>query len=650
MKSRRSSNGRRPESATKRHLDPELLSLMGLVEAKRHDEVEALARRILNQRPNHSLALKALSFALISTGRHEEALPLLEFAVSRYGTDPELHNNLGIARHYQLRWEDAVLSFRRGLELAPKDYEIWMNLGNAYAGMRRWNEAVPPLLKAIELHPGDYVEAVTALAATLINGNRADEALVCLDQLHEHDPDDLGTLYLLLSASLRTCLWKDFSGQLGRLRRLSDNFSRWVGNPFAAFPLPDVTGEEQLRIAHHMTASQIPKTMLDAPRRETADPDPHRRLRIGYLSADFREHPVGYVLPELIERHSREGFEIVGYSLGKEEKNPQRERLVRAFDGFVDIAELSVREIAGRIASDRVDILVDLMGWTADGRPEVLALRPAPVQAAWLGFPGTLGHPCLADYLIGDPVITPLDHAGCFSETLALLPNCYLPADSTRSLADPPSREAAGLPTTGFVFCSFNNSFKYNPGVWDLWCSILAEAPDSVLWLSAPSAAAQERLRAETASRGVSPERIVFASRTPTLGEHLARLQLADLALDPFPYNSHSTGLDALWAGVPMVSLLGATFPGRVGASELRAVGLSELVCATVADYRERTLELFRDHQRLAALRCKLVEGRTGSALFDMSRFVRDMESLYRQMWQDHLAGRREPIFATSTP
>jgi protein O-GlcNAc transferase len=316
-----------------------------------------------------------------------------------------------------------------------------------------------------------------------------------------------------------------------------------------------------------------------------------------------------------------------------------RQRLRAAFDHFVDLRDCSVIETAERIRADEVDILIDLHGWTADGRPEALALRCAPVQVNWLGYAGTVGHPKLADYLLGDPVVTPLSHAHCYTETLAHLPNCYLPADSTIALAAPPLRRDAGLPEEGFVFCSFNNSYKFNPQVFDIWCRLLLETGDSCLWLSQPGGTAHDRLRKEAESRGVDPARVIFAPRVESKADHLSRLQLADLALDPFPYNSHSTGIDVLWAGVPMVALLGDTFPGRVGASLLHAAGLDELVVGSTDEYYRLALALARTPERLRALRRQLVEQRNRCPLFDMPRFVRSLEEVYFRMWDSALSG-----------
>ena len=631
-------------------LDPEQMALMRLVEACRYGEVEHAARKILGQRPNHHLALKALSFALIGLGRFEDALPVVEYAVSRYAEDAEIQNNLGIVLHSQLRWDEAEACFKRALELQPKDHEIWSNLGVACFKQHRWDEAIRHLLKAIEYHPDDYVIAIGHLADALANANRLDEALVCLKELHKNDPENTLLLCQLLSVSLRNCEWEAFAERHEHLRTVSRDFADAVGGSFGPLAFPGISGDEHRRIAASYVATSLPANILAQPplaARPLAGLE-RRRLKLGYISADFRQHPVGFVVAEMLERHDHSRFETHGYSIGVDDGSALRSRLIKAFDNFVDVAAMSVYETAKTIAKDEIDILIDITGWTTNGRPESLALRCAPVQVNWLGYAGTLGHVRLADYLIGDATVTPLEHAGHFTESLALLPNCYLPADATRTVGLPPGRAEAGLPESGFVFCSFNNGYKFNPVVWDLWCGILDRAPGSVLWLSSPSPTAQTNLRREARARGIDPERIVFAIRTDTQAEHLARLQLADLALDPFPYNSHSTGIDTLWAGVPMVTLRGETFAARVGESLLRAAGLAELVALTPEDYAATALQLYRDKARLAALRRSLVEGRVSLPLFDMRSFTKDLEGLYCRMWQNELDGKREPIVSVS--
>lgn len=631
---------------------PDQQRLLALVAAGNYAALEAEARRVLARSQYDHLALKALSIGLLGQDRIDEAERLLVPAVKLYGTDAELHNNLGIVYSLQLRWDRAIACFDKAIALDAGKFETHKNLGVAYIRMQRWQAAIAPLLRAIELHGGDYVEAVGYLAQSLEYAGHIDEAWTCYRELHDHDPDHAGVLTQLLAANLLRCDWGGFDDLFGRWQRLAGQPGANPGNTFALFAFPGVTGEAHRRFAEAQAAATLPQALLDRPLPATGSaPAPRgERLRIGYLSADFRRHPVGFVIPEVIERHDRSRLQVVGYSLAADDGSAIRRRLADAFDAFVDLENVSPVDAAERIRADGIDILIDLQGYTSNGRPEILAMRPAPVQAGWLGYAGTMGHARLADYLIGDPVATPAAHAGFYTEALAQMPCSYMPADTRRTVAPPPSRAEAGLPDGAFVFCSFNSSYKFNPPVFDLWCRLLQACPDSVLWLSKPGEVAQENLLREAAARGIEPSRILFAPRVEDYAGHLARLALADLALDTFPYNSHSTGVDTLWAGVPMVTCLGDIFPARVGASLLHAAGLAELVAASPEAYLAIALELHRDPVRLRDIRQRLVESRASLPLFDMQRFVADLERLYFRMWDNFSSGRREAILSQSAP
>jgi predicted O-linked N-acetylglucosamine transferase (SPINDLY family) len=304
---------------------------------------------------------------------------------------------------------------------------------------------------------------------------------------------------------------------------------------------------------------------------------------------------------------------------------------------MIPIGALSDRAAAERIAADGVDIVIDINGWTTGQRAAVLAQRPARLQVQWLGHPGTMGAPWI-DYVIADRVIIPPGHEAHFSEKIVRLPHCYQPTDNKRAVGDPRSRAEHGLPDGAFVFCSFNLAHKFTPEVFDVWMKLLAAVDSSVLWLLEPSAAAVAALRQEAAARGIAADRLIFAPRRPS-DQHLARLAHADLALDCFPYGSHTTASDLLWTGVPLVGLMGETFASRVSGSILTAAGLPELVTASLADYHDLALRLARDAAALAALKRKIVDGRTSSALFDTAQFTRHLEQALVAMSERSRAG-----------
>ncbi len=347
----------------------------------------------------------------------------------------------------------------------------------------------------------------------------------------------------------------------------------------------------------------------------------------------------------VVEHHDRTRFEITGISFGWNERGELRPRLVEAFDHFLDVKARSDAEIAGLLREMEIDIAVDLGGYTESARCGILTYRAAPLQVSYLGYPGTTGAEWV-DYIIADSIVAPDADAGFYSETIARLAHCYLPADRKRRIAPvTPSRMALGLPRDGFVFCCFNNNYKFNPEIFGIWMRLLKAVEDSVLWLLTPDAAAVANLRREAVARGVAENRLVFAPYAPADADHLARLRSADLFLDTLPYNAHATANDALWAGLPVITCEGHTFPGRVAASQIKALGLPELISASLADYEALALSLARDRAALSALKLKLARLRNTAPLFDTEAYTRDLESLYLTMWQRQQEGLKpEPI------
>lgn len=614
------------------HLEPELKLMMDRVGEGRFSEVETAARKYLARRPGHPLAMKALGFALIGLQRYRDALPVVIQSLKTNPGDPELLNNLGIVKSELMCWEEAIPLFERAIQLSPQDCDIYMNLGNAYFRKQEWAKAVPPLLKAIELFDGDFVSAIAMLGLTLINSYRYDEALVCLEQLYEADPDDMQILFLNIHASLHSCSWDNFEGKCKRLLNDATTSSRLDDNPFMALSVPGTTGSLIRRIAEAYSVRWLHQ--ISEPLKLQVR-DIEKRIKVGYLSGDFRRHPVGMLLREFIERHDRGKFEWYAFSIGPDDDSEVRKQIADSVDHFVDLKDCGIAETVRRIRETGVDILVDLHGWTALGRPEALAQRCAPVQVNWLGYAGTMGSPMLADYIIADPVALPLEYASDFSEKIVHLPHCYLPVESRVEIPAPPPRCDEGLPESGFVFCSFNASYKFNPGLFEVWCRLLRENPGSVLWLRKPESAAVANLRKEAAKRGIPAERLVFAERIDSQEHHLARLRLADLALDTGPYNSHSTGMEMLLAGIPMVTCIGNLFQARVGASLLYAAGLTELVASSEEDYFSKANRVCKDPNYLAQLKHRLATARATAPLFDMAGFSRDLEAVYLRIWKD---------------
>jgi predicted O-linked N-acetylglucosamine transferase (SPINDLY family) len=369
-------------------------------------------------------------------------------------------------------------------------------------------------------------------------------------------------------------------------------------------------------------------------------------LRIGYISADFRNHPVAHLITDVMAAHDRGQFEVFLYSYGPLTDDQEQRAFEQLADHFTVLNHMDDDEAAKRIRDDDIAVLIDLTGYTIHARPGINALRPAPVIASWIGYVGTMGEPRMADYIIGDAIVTPPEMAAHYSEALALLPECFQPNRALRDLPPPPSGSDEGLPENATVLCSFSSTFKLNPQLWDDWCRILQAVPDAVLWLSPMPQSrplVERNLRNEAAQRGVDPARLIFAHRK-NIDAHRARLALADLALDTFPYNSGATASDTLRAGVPLITRMGETFCSRMAASLLHAVGLPELVTTSPDEYVRLAIALARDNVRRLALRNKLVQRLPGSNLFNPQRLTRQLEALCRAMYGLAQAGQRNTI------
>ena len=592
-------------------------------------EAECCFRRAIVLAPGNAMAHSNLGRALQIRGLDGDALAALRRAVE---LAPELavtHANLAGAYNAVNRYLESEAASRQAIRLDPSQPGALCNLGNALMGQRRYGEAEACYRDALAIDPG-YADARNNLGNLLQVLRRYDEALPCFRTIRDDRGYALGKAF---HCAAQICDWGQRGKDEAALRlRLKQPDTYIDPFDFLALPAPDAA-ELQMRLGHLAATNHFGLGLLEqAPLAEPSSRPARDRLRIGYLSADFHDHATMHLIAGVLAAHDRSRHAIHLYSYGPDADDAYRRQARESADVFRDIRKLTDADAAAQIANDGVDILIELKGYTQDGRLGIAARRPAPVIVSWLGYPGTLGHPRLADYIIGDPVVTPFAAAGQFAETIVQMPHCYQPNDRNRPIGDQPTRVAAGLPETGFVFCSFNQSFKFNPETADVWARLLKAVPGSVLWLLAVGQTAEENLRREFGHRGVAGSSIVFAPVLP-LPQHLGRLPLADLALDTFPVSSHTTGSDALWAGVPMLTLAGNTFAGRVGASLLQAVGLPEMVTDDWDAYFALARELALEPVRLGPLRQRLAQQRLQAPLFDTLRFARDLEAVYQRLW-----------------
>jgi protein O-GlcNAc transferase len=608
---------------------------------RRFEEAEAALHRALELIPDRAETHHALGDVLCALRRFDEGSASFRRALALKPDFAQVHTNLGIALSIQNRLDEAVESLQQALALAPDDAQARMYLGATLADLRKFDDAVASYQGTLAREP-DNARVHCYLGNVLRIQNKLNEAIACFERAVTLAPDDADALTAWFRAKQIICDWSDYYGNEAKVRKAIAVQPSLI--TALALSTLSSTAAEQLNCAREIAASiTVPKAML-LPRRQ---PRSGKRIRLGYLSEDLRQHPVGVLIVEQIERHDRRDFEVIGYSFGPENRTPMRARFTGAFDRFVDIDKMPHRQAAELIHSDAIDILIDLTGYTGYCRPEILACRPASIQVSHLGFPGTMGADFI-DYIIVDPFLVPMDQQPFYSEKLVYLPDCYQPSDTRRKIADPPpTRAACGLPEQGFVFCSFNNAYKITPIVFDIWMRLLKAVPGGVLWLYTTNDLVKQNLRREASVRGVAPERVVFAQPAP-MPEYLARLGLADLFLDTLPYNAGATANDALWAGLPLLTCAGGTYVGRMAGAVLTAARLPELITTSLEAYEGLALRLATEPGLLAGLRQKLARNRSTVPLFDTARFTRNLETAYRRMWEIWRA--RQPPAPISVP
>jgi predicted O-linked N-acetylglucosamine transferase (SPINDLY family) len=594
-------------------------------------------REALCLKPDFADAYFHLGTSLQATGDLAGAVAHYQQAVQFQPTYAAAHNNLGTALQEQGNLPGAIVHYQQALRLQPENVHAHNNLGNAWRVLGNVDGAIASFQEVLRLQPrfpGVHNNLALALYAA---GDLGGAIAQFQEELRLH-PDTAAAVANLLRPLQEAADWAQADALAGHIRHVQNTQPAACFTPFILLTIPS-TAAEQLACAQNWVARQLaPMEQLRPSLGFHFAPAAKVKLRLGYLSSDFREHAVAYLIPEIIERHDREQFEVFAYSHGPDDGSAHRQRLIRAFDRFIDMRDLSSVDAARQIYADGVDILLDLNGHTRGSRMEILALRPAPIQVLYLGYPGTSGAPFI-DYLITDRFLTPPDQQPYFSETFAYLPDSYQPNDRQRQIAGvTPTRRECGLPEEGVVFCCFNNPYKITPAMFDVWMRLLAQTPSSVLWLITNNDLVIANLRREAQARGVDPERVVFAARRP-LAEYQACYRLADLFLDTLPYNAGATASDALWAGLPVLTCAGETCVSRMAGSLLHAMGLPELVTTSLAEYETEVLRLAHTPGVLEALRARLAVQRDSAPLFDSERYTRHLEEVLRTMWHTLVEG-----------
>ncbi len=617
---------------------PEILVNRGtaLSQLERAEEALEMFDKVLAIDPGHAIAFANRAAPLKLLGRHEEALEIHRRILDRNPDDAAALNDCIGALMLLGHPEDALAIFDKLLAAAPDRLEVLRQRADVRRALGRHDQAVEDYDRLLAASARD-AEALFSRAKSLWALGKREAAMESYDQARALDhPRALGDLAM---CRMRVADWSR-AGELADRLRLEIAVGKIV-DPFVTLVF-GLHPRDQLKAASRYVRTRVP----EPPRPFIHSTAPAAdKLRVAYLSSDFRQHPVGVAITELFERHDKAAFETIGVSFGADDASETRARIVAAFDRFHDVASASDWAIAKLLHDLEVHIVVALNGLTGGCRPAVLAHRPAPIQVSYLGYAGTMGAD-FVDYILADATVQPFDQQPFFAEKIVHLPDCYHANDATRRISpQTPSRSELGLPDRGFVFCCFNQAYKIAAPMFDVWMRLLARVEDSVLWLTKMDELTHANLRREAAARGIDPDRLIFAPRIDRIADHLARQRVADLFLDTSPYNAHSTTCDALFAGLPVVTCLGSTFPGRVAASMLTAAGLPQLVTQSLDEYEALALKLATDPALLRSMQRKLKDNRATCPLFDGDRFRRGIEAAYKTMWDIYRRGERPRSF-----
>ena len=613
---------------------PEAWYQLGFAQAELGEKKHALrsleeARvRVLNSAD----AQNSIGLAMLNLGAYQEAERCFVLAVNLRPDFAFAHSNLGKLYEEQKRMQDAEAYFKKALHLDPELAPAHANLGAVLVAQGLDEAAETACRKAIELDAG-LSDAWRNLGSALFGQREYSSAIECFTRAMQLNPDLHYLRSELLEARMNICDWSSFDKDREYLlKTVADKQN--VTTPFSSLWLSSDAAIQKQAGENFVKEKHPPKPDLDPSSAVVI----REKIRIGYFSADFREHPVSQLIAEVFELHDKERFETFAFSFGPDRKDGMRTRVARTFDEFIDVRMMSDKDVARLSREKGIDIAVDLTGFSTHGRTGIFCYRAAPAQVNYLGYPGTMSAPYM-DYIVGDTTVIPEEDASHYSEVVVYLPYCYQPNDNKRQISERPfPRDALGLPVDGFVFCCFNNSYKITPQTFAVWMQLLQKVDGSVLWLMGGNQTLEQNLCEEAGQHGIDGARLVFAEQLP-IEEHLARHRAADLFLDTLPYNAHTTASDALWAGLPVLTQVGTSFASRVAASLLRAIELPELITTSQEEYAALALELALDPDRLSLIKSRLQKNRLTTPLFNTKSYTQYLEEAYIAIHERNCSG-----------
>jgi predicted O-linked N-acetylglucosamine transferase (SPINDLY family) len=579
--------------------------------------------------PNYPEAWLNFGKCLHQLKRHSEALEKYDRAIQLNSFYPEAWNNKGIVLYDLHCYDEALTQYDKAIQLRSDFYEALINKGNALVALSRSDEGLEYYDKAIKLKP-EYSNAWSYKGITLTKLNLYDLAIAHYEQAIRNNINYVFSD--MLSLKMKVCLWDDLDKSI---QYCFDQLEQGdiVIPPFLMLSLlDDPESHQKFSCSYLKVISKVKYNQSKVHLNRSS------KIKLGFFSSDFRDHPVSHLISELLGLINKDFFEIHAFAYGSDSNDQIRQRIINSCNEFHFVDMLSNAEIVSLVKDKCIDIAIDLNGFTHNARTEIFIERCAPLQVNFLGYPGTMGG-VSHDYIIGDKIVIPQEFQHFYSEKIIYLPNCYQPNDSNKEIAKlHTSRSYYGLPDNGFVFCCFNNSFKILPEIFQLWIDILKGVENSVLWLLVDNPTISKNLKAEALNRGICEDRIVFAQRV-TLDIHLARHQFADLFLDTFPYNAHTTASDALRANLPILTYSGKSFASRVAASLLNSLGLNELITYSPEEYKRTAIDLALNPDKLFFIKNKLISNKASSPLFDTVGYARHMETAFKEIYSNFLNG-----------
>ena len=595
------------------------------------DEAVEAFNKALTIKPEYAEAYNNMGVTLKEQGKLEKAIASYNKALSLKPDYAKAYNNMGVTLQDQGKQNEAIEAYNNALAIKPDYAEAYNNMGIAFKKQGKQDKALEAFNKAIAIKP-DYARAYNNMGATLNDHGKLEEAIEALNKAIAIKPDYEASRASKLYLQALICDWDNIAEDVNLIPRLGT--SEEDISPFALLSLEDApdTHFTRSKIFAKAKFPQKPLPLLGIPSQMP------KRLRIGYFSADFHEHATMYLMAQIFTVHDKAQYEIFAYSYGSNSHSAMQNRLINEVDTFHDISQLNNTDIIELVLREKLDVAVDLKGYTKDSKTNLFSYRLAPIQINYLGYPGTLGADFI-DYIVADSIVIPEDKQQHYSEQVMYLPHTYQPNDNTRAISQKvQTREDMGLPSDGFVFCCFNNNYKISPKEFGIWMRLMTKVGGSVLWLLKSNKWAEQNLKKEAEARGISADRVIFAERVEN-SEHLARHRLADLFLDTFNVNAHTTASDALWAGLPVVTKLGRGFAARVAGSLLSAVGLPELITHDEEAYEVLILKLATNPKKLDKIKKKLEVNRLSQPLFNTEQYTKHLENGYRQAYQKYFDG-----------